>query len=338
MKKSLSITVLLDSATQPKDDDTSQEYKDEQSTEFHIIKVLRELGHTVSVVGIFDDVEPIIQNLKENRPDLVFNLTEQFRNIRWLDKNIAGLLELLDIPFTGAGAQGLFLSRDKAACKQVLGTRKIGVPKFYILPLGKTVKVSKKAPYPLVVKPLMEDASDGISNSSIVKNMEELKARAEWVHDNWKQPAIAEEYIEGRELYVSIIGNKRLKVLPIRELYFGDTDKDGPVMATSRVKWNKKYRVKWNIKFDFSKLDKPVANRIARVCKKAYRLLHIQDYGRIDLRLTPEGKIYILEANSNPDLHYFDEVSKAAQKAGISYPELITSIINFSLTRHSSSH
>ena len=337
MKKRLSVTVLLDSATLPKDDDTSEDYKEEQSTEFHIIKACRELGHTVSTLGVFDDVEPIVHSLKGNRPDIVFNLTEQFRDIRWLDKNIAGLLELLDIPFTGAGAQGLFLSRDKAACKQILGTRKIGVPKFYILPPGKKVKVSKKAPYPLVVKPLMEDASDGISNSSIVKNIEELKARAEWVHDNWKQAAIAEEYIEGRELYVSIIGNKRLRVLPIRELHFGDTDKDGPVMATSRVKWNKKYRAKWNIRFDFAELDKPVANHIARVCKKAFRLLHIQGYGRIDMRLTAEGKIYILEANSNPDLHYFDEVSTAAQKIGISYPELITSIINFSLARYNSS-
>ena len=109
-------------------------------------------------------------------------------------------------------------------------------------------------------------------------------------------------------------------------------------MATSRVKWNKKYRLKWNIKFDFAELDKPVAGRIERVCKKAYRLLHMQDYGRIDMRLTPEGKIYILEANSNPDLHFFDEVAKAARKAGIGYPELITRIINFALTRYRTSH
>jgi D-alanine-D-alanine ligase len=134
------------------------------------------------------------------------------------------------------------------------------------------------------------------------------------------------------------LGNKRLSVLPIREVYFDNTENNGPVMATYRVKWNKKYQKKWNIRFDYAELDEPTMSRISRVCKKVYRLLHLHDYGRIDMRLTPEKKIYILEANSNPDLHCFDEVANSAKKVNISYPELINRILNLALNRHRSSH
>lgn len=334
MKKNLSVTVLVDDATLPIEENFQEEYQEKQSTEFHIAKALKTLGYRVSIVGVWNEVEPVVQKIKEFAPDVVFNLTEQFRNNRWLDKDVAGLLELLDIPFTGAGSIGLMLSRNKAICKQILSTRKIRVPGFFTIHPGKKVRVPRGIRFPIVVKPLYEDASDGISNASLVKNAEELQARAQWIHDSFHQPAIAEEYIDGKELYVSVIGNKRLTVLPFRQLYFNHDDNNGPVMATSRVKWNEKYQKKWNITFGFAEdIDQKVSETIKRVCKKVFHLLHIRDYGRIDLRLTQDNRIFILEANSNPDLHFFEEVAQAARKADISYIQLINNIIRSAIKR-----
>ncbi len=339
MKKKLSVTVLLDDATLPIGETADTPYLEKQSTEFHIVKVLRELGHIVTIVGVFDEVEPIIHKIKEYKPDIVFNLTEQFRNNRWLDKNVAGLIEMLSIPFTGTGATGLLLSRNKAICKQILSTRRIRVPGFFTIHPGKKVRVPRNVHFPIVVKPLFEDASEGISNASLVKNIEELTARSKWVHETFNQPVIAEEYIDGRELYVSVIGNKRLKVLPFRELFLNAPDNSGPVMATSRVKFNVKYQKKWNIKFGFAEnVEDKVIARISRVCKKVCRLMYLKDYGRVDLRLTSDNRIFILEANANPDLHYNEEVAKSARKVDISYPKLINTILFSALRRHRETH
>ena len=339
MKKNLSVSVLLDEADLPIGETAGKPYHEDQPTEFHIVKTLRELGHIVSIIGVFDEVEPILQKIKEYKPDVVFNLTEQFRNNRWLDKDIAGLMELLDVPFTGAGSTGLMLTRNKAICKQILSTRRIRVPGFFTVHPGKKVRVPRGVRFPLVVKPLYEDASDGISNASLVKNIDGLTARLLWVHETFNQPAIAEEFIDGREFYVSVIGNKRPKVLPFRELIFDTIENSGPVMATSRVKWNRKYQKKWNIKFGFVKnIDERVAAQVSRVCKKVYRLLNIHDFGRVDIRLTPDNRIYILEANANPDLHYNEDVAESARKVDISYPQLINTILHSALRRHQLSH
>jgi D-alanine-D-alanine ligase len=184
------------------------------------------------------------------------------------------------------------------------------------------------------VKPAFEDSSEGISNASIVENQDALVERVQFVHERWQQAAIAEEYIEGRELYVSILGNRRLCVLPIRECYFDPDEDKGPRLATYRVKWHKEYREKWNIEFGPAELETPVVRKIERVCKKVYKVLHLRDYGRIDLRLTADNKICILEANSNPDLAYGEEVAEAAEKFGISYEELIQRILRSALRRY----
>ena len=154
------------------------------------------------------------------------------------------------------------------------------------------------------------------------------------VHERWKQAVIAEQYIEGQELYVSILGNKRLYVLPIRECFFNDEDNKGPCLATYRVKWDAKYREKWDIKFGFARLEAPIIKTIERVCKKVYKVLNLQDYGRIDIRLTSNKQIYILEANSNPDLAYGEEVAESAEQCGISYESLIQRIVNTATRRY----
>ncbi len=333
MKQPLNITVLVDAASVPAADPQFLNPPDEPITEYHVIESIRLLGHSAFVIDVHDDLGYMIEKIKSSDPDLIFNLTEQFACRRDMDKNIAAVLEMLQIPFTGAGTAGLMLCRDKRLCKQLLARHLIRVPGFVNIPQGRRVRVPRAVRFPLVVKPALEDGSEGISNASLVWDEDALAERARFVHERWRQDAIAEEYIDGRELYVSIIGNKRLTVLPVRECYLQKHPEGGPYMATYRVKWDEAYRNKWHIEFGFADLDQKLHDHIARVCKKVYRLLHLQDYGRIDVRLTADEKIVVLEANPNPGLAYGEEVAESAEKAGLEYEQFIDRIIKTALRR-----
>ena len=334
MSQRLHVTVLVDPATIPPEDPQFRDPPDTPITEYHVCEALRVLGHRVSVVGAEYEIAQVVKTLTDQNPDLVFNLTEQFCGDRRLDKNVAALLELLDIPFTGAGTMGLLLCRDKRLCKQLLTLHKIRVPSFLSLSHNQAIRIPKHLPFPLIVKPAFEDSSEGISNSSIVYDDDALRQRAEFIHQRWNQAAIAEEYIDGRELYVSVIGNKRLTVLPPRECFFNADGDEGPVILTYRCKWDDAYRDKWNIEFGFAELEPGVLKNIERICKRAFRVLQLQDYGRIDLRLTPDNKLVILEANPNPDIAYGEEVAEAAHKAGMDYESLVDKIIRLALKRY----
>lgn len=334
MSQPLNITVLVDPVTIPPDDPHFKNPTGKPITEYHVCEALRLLGHHVNVLGAEYDIAAVAHALTERDPDLVFNLTEQFCGDRRLDKNIAALLELLEIPFTGAGVIGLMLARDKGLCKQILTLHKIRVPNFISLHHQRPVRIPRNLPYPMVVKPAFEDSSEGLSNASVVDDANALTERAAFIHERWQQPAIAEEYIEGRELYVSVIGNRRLQVLPPRECCFNAEGDQGPVILTYRCKWDDDYREKWNITFGFADLEPAVLKSIERVCKRAYRALQLQDYGRMDLRLTPDNRLVILEANPNPDIAYGEEVAEAAERAGIAYEPLIDKIIRLALRRY----
>ncbi|MFC1586112.1 D-alanine--D-alanine ligase, partial [Fibrobacterota bacterium] len=186
MKDKLKVTVLMDFNCIP---DESPDFLDdtiEPTTEYHVVSSLRELGHYVRICGVNNNVAAIVHELSDNKPDMVFNLVEQFRDDRRMDRHVAGLLELMNIPFTGTGSLGLMLGRNKGLCKQLLRPRKIRVPEFIVVPLGRKVRIPKSLPYPLVVKPLFEDGSDGISRSSLVKDEKELLDRARMVHDKFR--------------------------------------------------------------------------------------------------------------------------------------------------------
>ena len=334
MTRRLHVAVLVDPGTIPPEDPQFRDVSGKRITEYHVCEALRTLGHRISVLGFEYDVASVVRTLIGHSPDLVFNLTEHFCGDRQYDKNIAALLELLDLPFTGAGPVGLLLCRDKRLCKQLLTLHKIRVPNFLSLPHNRPVRIPKNVSFPLIVKPAFEDSSEGISNASIVYDEEALQERTAFLHERWKQPAIAEEYIEGRELYVSVLGNKRLAVLPPRECFFNAQGREGPVILTYRCKWDDAYREKWQIGFGFAELDPVVLNNVERICKRAYRVLQLQDYGRIDMRLTPDGKLVVLEANPNPDIAYGEEVAEAAARAGIDYEPLIDKIIRLALRRY----
>ncbi len=334
MGKPLDVVLLVDEAMIPPGDPQMLDPPDSPMTEFHVADTLRDMGHRVRVLGAGGNVAALVDGLTREPPDLVFNLTEHIEGNRLMDKNIAGLLEMTGIPFTGAGPSGLLLCRDKRLCKQLLSAHRIRVPGFASFPVGKRFRPPGGLAYPLVVKPAYEDGSEGISNASLVTNARTLAERVQWVHEFFAQPVIAEEYVEGREFYVAVLGNTRLHVLPARECLFG-SDKEGPTMATFRVKHNEKYRRKWDIQFGFPEgLDEGTLNRINRVCKRAYRAMQLRDYGRIDLRLAPDGRLIVLEVNPNPDIAYGEEVAEAAEREGIGYEELLRRIVRMAMKRY----
>jgi len=333
-RKQFKITILIDSATVPDGDRQFLKHSQKPTTEYYVIQTIRKLGHPITITPVEDNLKTLAKKLKEQKSGLVFNLTEEFKGDRRKDKVITSLLENLKIPFTGAGTAGLTICRDKILSKQILNKHKIDVPDYLFFPRGKTVKIPKTIKFPMVVKPAFEDGSEGISNASVVNNVGALKKRVKFITKKWKQPAIAEEFIKGREFYVGIIGNKKPIALPIRECIFNKTT-GSPRLATYRVKWNEKYRKKWNVRFGFAKLDKEITWKICETCKKAYKLLHLRDYGRIDLRLTPGGKIVILEVNANPDIAKGEDLAEAAKKAGIPYERFIEKIVLEAMVRKS---
>jgi len=303
------------------------------SAEYDVVGALRALGHKVRIVPMHDDLTEITQNLSENRPDIVFNLTELYRWERRLDANVAALLEMLDIPFTGSGPIGLMLCRNKALSKHLLTARRIRVPDFLVIPPSRRIIVPKAVHFPLVVKPLYTDGSEGIANASLVRTPDELRERAIMVHTRFHQAAIAEQYVEGHELYAPVLGNARLRVLPPREIRFGQTDPRAPVLATYKVKWDKDYQQRWGIGYGFAQLDHEAARAVARISRKAFRILQLHDYGRVDMRLTDDGRLYVLEVNPNPNLARDDEVGEAAVRAGLPYHVLIDRILRMALRR-----
>jgi len=332
--KPLNVTVMMDEGYVPDDDPDFTSGALVPSTERHVVVTLRELGHDARVLPVGHDLHAIITDLTDHRPDLVFNLAEQFSNDRRLDMSLVGLLDMMRVRYTGSGPGGMMLCRDKGLCKQLLSLHRIRVPQFLVLPPGRRPRADRKLPFPLLVKPMLEDGSEGIHMASIVHDRDELAQRAALVHEQFHQVAIAEEYVPGRELYVGLLGNARLAVFPAREIVFGDPDGGGPSIATSRVKWDKAYREKWNIRYGFAGLDDATAARVARVCRRTYRLLQLRDFGRIDLRLTDDGRIVVLEVNPNPDVAYGEDFAEGAARAGIEYSRLIDRIVRLALRRH----
>ena len=336
-KKKLRITAIVEQANTLKEDPQFEGKPKEPSMEHDVLRALRQLGHEVTVLPVFDSIEPMVEGIEKNPPDLVFNLAEQFANDRRHDKNLAGLLEMMDIPFTGTGSAGLMLCRDKALCKQLLATWNVRVPDFWVFPLGRPLKIPRRLKFPLVVKPAYGDGSEGISNASLVKDDVEMKERVAMIHERFSQDVIAEEYVEGREIYVGVLGNDRLTVLPPYEVRFGKAQEEsGPVLATYRVKWNKQYREKWNIEFGFADVERKVRARIADACRRSYRILQLCDYARVDLRVTPDERVYILEANPNPDITQGEEMAESARKAGVPYKQFIQKIVTHALARQTS--
>ena len=304
---------------------------DPWKTEYDVLNGLKDLSIETLALGVRDDLGLVRTALYEFKPDIVFNLLEEFADEAIFDQNVVSYLELLRVKYTGCSPRGLMLARDKSISKKILKYHGIPTPDFWVFPNGRRVRIPADIVYPLFVKSVNEEASLGISQSSIVNNRADLIERIEFYHSKYEVDVIAENYIEGRELYVSVLGNERLKVMPVWELKFGTTPASVHRVATSNVKWSAKYRARYSIDTGPANLTEANRIRIEEISKKAYGALGLNGYARLDFRMTNQNEFYLLEANPNPNLCLGEDFAASCKAGGLTYPQMIETILNIGL-------
>ena len=303
----------------------------EWKMEHDVIVTLQESGHEVEVLGVHDDLASIRRTIERFSPHIVFNLMEAFADVTTFDQNVVSYLELLRTPYTGCNPRGLIFARDKALSKRLLAYHRIRVPGFFVVRRGQKPRRPRRMAYPLIVKSMFFEASVGISQASVVENDEQLVKRVQFVHESLGTAAIVEQFIDGRELYIGVIGNSRLEVFPIWEMSFANTPGNRWRIATERVKWSEKYQKRHGVATDLAVLPAEMADRIAHVAKRVYRALDLSGYARIDLRLDNQGEAYVLEANPNPNLSFGEDFAESAERSGLSFEELLDRIVRLGL-------
>ena len=302
-------------------------------TEYDVVSTLRAAGHDVRPIGVQEEIKPVRDEIENFKPHVVFTLLEEFHYQTAYDQHIASFLELMKVPYTGCNPRGLVLARGKDLSKTLVHHRRIAVPAFAVFPMRSKVKRPPRLALPLIVKSLNEDGSHGISQASIVDTDEKLAERVAFIHERIETAAIAEEFIEGRELYVGVLGNNRLKALPVWELKFG-TMGGAHQIATEKVKHDTSYQERVGIVDGPAKgLPPEVADRIQRTAKRIYRTLGLDGYARIDFRLSANGIPYFIEANPNPEIAKSQEFATAARHDGLNYPELLHRILALGIRR-----
>ena len=331
MKKLRILALVHDHLVPPEDTTGIDVLEAEWKMEYDVIETLREIGHEVRVLGINDNLGGIRPTVGLFKPHIVFNLMEAFAGVTTFDQNVVSYLELLGLPYTGCNPRGLILARDKALSKKLLAYHRIRVPEFTVVRPGRKVALPKRLTFPLIVKSLFFEASTGISQASVVENHEQLAKRTTFIHEKLGTAAIVEQFIDGRELYVGVIGNERLDVLPPWEMSFAQMPDNRWKIATERVKWSTQYQKKNGIMTDRAKLDAPTIERMQRMAKRAYRALDLSGYARIDVRMDEDGRIYVLEANPNPNMAYGEDFTESAEAHGISYERLLDRLIALGL-------
>jgi D-alanine-D-alanine ligase len=306
---------------------------DEIRTEDDVIVALQELGHDVRVLGLYDELGPLRDALAEFRPQVVFNLLEEFHGSVLFDYHVAAYLELHRVAFTGCNSRGLLIARDKALSKKILQYHRVKAPPFATFERGRKIRRPRSLDFPLIVKSQVFEASEGIAQASVVHGDAELEERVRFVHERVGSDAIAERYVEGRELYSAVIGNRRLEVMPTWELFLEGMPTGATRIATRKVKWDSDYRAKHGIRIGPASLDDALARKIARTSRRLSRALGLDGYVRIDYRLSAEGDLYFLEANPNPDIAKGDEFASACEARGMSYHQVLTRILHLARRR-----
>jgi len=330
--KKLRVLALVHKHLVPPEDTTGLDVINaEWKMEFDVASTLEERGHEVKVAGVHDDLGAIRAAVEEFKPDILFNLLEAFADITTFDQNVVSYLELLRRPYTGCNPRGLTLARDKSLSKKLLAYHRIPVPDFTVVRRGRKPVLSKRLCFPLIVKSLVYEASTGISQASVVEHEAQLQRRVQFVHESLGTAAIVEQFVDGRELYVGVLGNERLHVFPVWEMFFTQMPDNNWRIATERVKWSTKYQQRHGIQTDEAKLPDGMADRIRHVAKRVYRALDLSGYARIDLRLDGTGQVYVIEANPNPQLAYGEDFAESAERAGVSYEQLLERIMSLGL-------
>jgi D-alanine-D-alanine ligase len=314
----------------------SEQEINEWKTEYDVVTTLRRAGHDVHPLGVADELKPIRDEIESFKPDVVVSLLEEFHGEAIYDQNVASFLELMHVPYTGCNPRGLMLARGKDLSKTLVHYHRIPVPAFAVFPKHRKVRRPARLALPLIVKSLSEDGSYGISQASVVDSDAKLAERVGFIHERVGTAAIAEQYIEGREIYVGVLGNERLRVLPVWELQFGNMAQGDWPIATEKAKHDPDYQERRGILHGPAKnLAPELVARIQRIAKRIYRTLELDGYARIDFRLAADGTPYFLEANPNPEIAESQEFAAAARRDGIKYLDLLHRILSLGIQRAS---
>jgi D-alanine-D-alanine ligase len=301
---------------------------DEFRTEYDVTAALEKAGHEIKALGLGDNLSELRSVITDWKPEVAFNLLEEFQGIVTYDQYVVAFLELMKLPYTGCNPRGMMISRDKALSKQILAYHRIPTPGFAVIRKGQRYRLPRKLKFPLFVKSVTEDASLGISQASLVADAERLKERIQFIHDQTNSDALIEEYIEGRELYVAVLGNERLRTFPVWEMDFGTLPDVMAGIATRKVKWDKRYQKKHGIRTGAAQnLPEGCAAYLDKLSKRIFRALYLSGYARMDFRMRPDGSVFVLEANCNPNISRGEDFADSALAAGIEYPALLEQII-----------
>ncbi|HVG38675.1 MAG TPA: hypothetical protein VM870_05275, partial [Pyrinomonadaceae bacterium] len=302
--KKLRVVVLLHESLVPPEsiEGLSEKEIAPWKTEWDVVSTLREMGHEVHPVGLHDELGVIREAIEQHKPQIAFNLLEEFHGYPLYDQHVVSYLELKQQHYTGCNPRGLTLAHDKALTKKILAYHRILVPGFAVFPVNRKVRLPQRLKFPLFVKSVSDEGSIGIAQASLVADEAKLIERVEFIHRQTNRDAIAEEYVEGREIYVGVIGNRHLQAYTPWELVMENLPDGRPVIATGKVKWDAAYQEKLGVTTGAAKLTPELEKRFAHLSKRIYRILFLSGYARLDYRLTDDGRIYLLEANPNPQI------------------------------------
>ncbi|MGH9753367.1 MAG: D-alanine--D-alanine ligase family protein [Blastocatellia bacterium] len=306
--------------------------KEEWRAEYDVVSTLRAMGHKVWPVGVCNDLRVIREAIEEHQPHVAFNLLEEFDGYPRFDQHVVSFLELSKQKYTGCNPRGLTLARDKALTKKILAYHRIRAPRFAVFPPNRKIEPSKRLIYPLFVKSLSDEGSVGISQASVVRDDEKLKERVEFIHRQNQTAAIVEEFIEGREIYVGVIGNQKLQAYTPWELVMKNLPNGAPVIATRKVKWDVEYQKKIGLETMPARLEPKVKREFERLSKRIYRILDLSGYARIDYRLTESGRIYALEVNPNPQIARHEDFADSAEHCKVKYEALLRKIMTLGMS------
>lgn len=333
-KTKLRLLVLLSQELMPPETipDGVEKEKQPWRTEYDVITTLKSMGHEVYPVGLASDLAVIAKAREVNKPHIAFNLLEDFEGQALFDQHVVSYLELLKQAYTGCNPRGLTLAHDKALTKKILSYHRIAFPGFAVFPVGQKVVRPLRLKFPLFVKSVVEEGSVGISQASVVNDDTKLAERVEFIHRQTNNHAIAEQYIEGREIYVSVIGNRKLQTYTPWELVINNLPEGALNIATGRLKWNPDYQKKVGLVTKPANLPPELERDLKLLSKRIYRHLCLSGYARLDYRLTNNGKFYLLEANPNPQIAINEDFADSAAHSGLKYPQLLQKIITLGLS------
>jgi D-alanine-D-alanine ligase len=334
--KKLRITMLLHRDFLPPEDvatiDAAEAHR--VKSEISVRAALQALGHEVTLLAVHDELAEVRRGVEEGRPDVIFNLLEEFQGSVLFDQHVVSFLELLGARYTGCGPRGLVLARDKALSKAIAAHHRIRAPRFAVIKRGRGPrKLRLRLAYPLIVKSLTADSSLGISRASLVRDAEHLIERVRFIHERIGSDAIVEEFVAGREVYVSLLGNERVTALPPNELVVEKLDPKHELIVTEKLKHDLRYQADRGVEVVAAELPAETRARLIHQSKRLYKLLHLDGYARLDWRLRDDGELFFLEANPNPEVARGEEFADSAQAAGIGYETLVQRILALGLAR-----